>query len=123
MRKNDIILISMIVVLALVAFAGVNFYGARNTKDPRAVVTIDGEVYGSYPLSENIRIKIESGEGYNDLVIEDGAASIEKASCPDKVCVRHKPVDKTGETLVCLPNKVVVEIVNGEEPEVDAVTN
>lgn len=124
MKKNDIIMISIIVVLALASYAAVNFYGGQKTKDAQAVVTIDGREYGTYPLSEDTRVRIESeNEGYNILLIEDGAASIEEASCPDKICVRHKHIDKTGETLVCLPNKVVVEIKNGEEAEVDADTN
>lgn len=124
MKKNDVIMIGIIVVIALVALVGVNLYGERNTKDAQAVVTVDGEVYGSYPLSEDREVKIESENGgYNLLIIEDGVAYIQEASCPDKICVHHKPVDKTGETLVCLPNKVVVEIQNGEDADVDASTN
>ncbi len=124
MKKNDVIMIAVIVVIALGAFAGINLYGEHNTKDAQAVVTIDGKEYGSYPLAEDTIVKIESENGgFNLLVIEDGAASVEEASCPDKICVRHKPIDKTGETLVCLPNKVVVEIENGEAAEVDASTN
>lgn len=117
-------MIGIIVVIALVTFAGVNLYGKHSTKDAVAVVTVDGETYGTYPLSKDTTVKIELQDGsYNLLVIEDGAASVEEASCPDKVCVRHKPVDKNGETLVCLPNQVVVEIKNGEASEVDAATN
>lgn len=124
MKKNDVIMIAVIVVIALGAFAGINLYGEHNTKDAQAVVTIDGKEYGSYSLAEDTTVKIESENGgFNLLVIEDGAASVEEASCPDKICVRHKPIDKTGETLVCLPNKVVVEIENGEAAEVDASTN
>lgn len=111
-------------VVALLAFVGVNLYGEHNTKDAVAIVTVNGEEYGRYPLAEDTTVKIELQDGnYNLLVIADGAASVEEASCPDKVCVRHKPVDKTGETLVCLPNEVVVEIRNGEKSEVDATTN
>ena len=124
MKKNDVIMIGIIVVIALVALCLVNLYGKWNTKDAQAVVTIDGTEYGRYPLSEDRTVKIESeNNGYNLLIIEKGDARIEEASCPDKVCVRHKPIDKTGETLVCLPNKVVVEIENGEEADVDASTN
>lgn len=124
MKKNDVIMIGIILIIALAVYAGVNLYGAEHTKDARAVVTVEGKKYGSYPLAEDmvVRIELETGN-YNLLIIEDGTAAIEEASCPDKVCVRHKPIDKTGETLVCLPNQVVVEIENGEEPELDAYTN
>ena len=124
MKKNDVIMIVVIVIIALTVFVGVNYYGEHNTKDAQAVITIDGKEYGSYPLSEDTTVKIELEDGkFNLLVIEDGAASVEEASCPDKICVRHKPIDKTGETLVCLPNKVVVEIENGEAAEVDDSKN
>lgn len=124
MKKNDIIMIGIIAVIALAAFVGINLYGEWKTEDAQAVVMVDGKEYGSYPLSEDTVIKIKSENGgYNLLVIEDGLASIEEASCPDKICVRHKPVENTGETLVCLPNKVTVEIENGKEASVDAGTN
>jgi len=48
--------------------------------------------------------------GKNVLVIENGEASIKSATCPDKICVSHRKISKSGETIVCLPNKVVVEI-------------
>ena len=37
--------------------------------------------------------------------------------------MNHRAVSRQGETIVCLPNKVVVEIENGEESDVDSVTN
>ena len=45
-----------------------------------------------------------------------------EANCPDEICVHHKPISKNGETIVCLPNKVVVVIKNGIEREVDGGT-
>lgn len=54
------------------------------------------------------------------MQIQDGEAEITKASCPDKVCVRHRSVSRQGESLVCLPNKMVVEIKNGEDSGIDA---
>lgn len=110
-------------VTALLSYAGVTWYGEWKTKDAQAVVTVDGEVFGTYPLTKDQTVKIELADGsYNILVVKDGMADITEASCPDKVCVRHKAVDKNGETLVCLPNKVVVEIKNAAESGVDAST-
>ncbi len=57
------------------------------------------------------------------MEIKDGQADITKAYCPDKICVDQRPVSRQGESLVCLPNKVVVEIENGGEPEIDGSTN
>jgi hypothetical protein len=57
----------------------------------------------------------------NRLVIKDSEADILSADCPDKVCVHERKIRYAGETLVCLPNKVVVEI-EGERGELDAVS-
>ncbi len=123
-RKNDIILIAVVLLAALAAYAGILYYLAKNTRNGVAVVTVGGEVYGRYPLDEDIVEKIELPDGsYNILEIRDGRADITEASCPDKICVNHRAVSRKNQSIVCLPNKVVVEIENGEESDVDAVTN
>lgn len=123
-KKNDVILIAAILVAALLCCGGIWIYQQMNTKEPTAVVTIDGTIYGRYSLEENRTERIELTDGfYNVLEIKDGKADIIEASCPDKICVDHRSVSKNGETIVCLPNKVVVEIENGEDLQLDAVSN
>ncbi len=124
MKKNDIILIISILLITLCLMAGVRIY-MRGSLDETAcvLVTVDGSEYGKYPLNENLNMQIEYDDGnYNILVIEDGYASIEEASCPDQICVNHFHIHYKGETIVCLPNKLVVEIVGGEESEIDGST-
>lgn len=122
MKKNDFILLAVIIVAALAAFGGVSLYSAISTRAPEAVVYLDGEEQGRYPLSEDTTVEIRQESGYNILQIRDGKADITEASCPDKVCVNHRAVSGQGESLVCLPNKMVVEIENGRESGVDAGT-
>ena len=123
-KKNDIILIGAILVLALVAYVGITFWQGAQTHDAEAVVLIDGEEYGRYPLDTDIVERIELPDGsYNVLVIEDGKADVTEASCPDGICVNHRAVSKQNQSITCLPNKLVVEIRNGEASDVDAVTN
>ncbi len=124
MKKNDIILIAALLAAALAALAGIALYSAGTSKGAEAVVYINGKEQGRYPLGEGRAVKIPAGDGgYNLLEIKDGQADITKASCPDKICVDQRPVSRQGESLVCLPNKVVVEIENGGEPEIDGSTN
>ena len=49
---------------------------------------------------------------YGSYAQKDGKASMAKADCPDKICVNHAAISKKGETIVCLPHKVVVEVVD-----------
>lgn len=123
MKRNDIILIAALAVIALAAFGGVTLYAKFSTREPEAVVLEHGEEKGRYPLSHDITLEIRQDNGaYNILQIEDGKADMIEASCPDKVCVRHRPVNGQGESLVCLPNRVAVEIQNAGGTEVDAST-
>ena len=65
-------------------------------------------------------VPVEIG-GTNRLVIEDGTARMEWADCPDQICVNHRPVSRNGESIICLPNEVVVSVKGGEEAELDGV--
>ena len=124
MKKNDVILIAGLLLAALAAFGGISWYLAADTQKAEAVVEVDGQEKGRYPLDQDTSVEIQlEGGSYNLLEIKDGRADITEASCPDKICVDHRPVSRRGESLVCLPNKVVVEIENGQEAEVDGMTH
>lgn len=121
--KNDIILIVAIFVLAIGSYLGIRYYQKMNTNQAVAVVTVGGAEYGRYPLNQNVTEKIELPDGsYNILVIENGRADVTEASCPDRICVNHRAVSMNKETIVCLPNEVVVEIENGAESDLDSMT-
>ena len=124
MKKNDVILIAVLLVAALLTAGGMRIWQMNNTKDTaNVVVTIDGEVYGTYPLSEDRTERIELPDGsYNILVISDGYADVTEASCPDQICVKHNHIRYSKESIVCLPNKVVVTVEGGEENEIDGST-
>ena len=124
MKKNDFILIAGLLLAALAAFGGISWYLAADTQKAEAVVEVDGQEKGRYPLDQDTSVEIQLEDGsYNLLEIKDGRADITEASCPDKICVDHRPVSRRGESLVCQPNKVVVEIENGQEAEVDGMTH
>ena len=123
-KKNDILLIGSILVLALIAYAGISIFQGVNTQNAEAVVLIDGEEYGRFPLDTNVVERIEMLDGsYNVLVIEEGKVDVTEASCPDGICVSHRAVSRQNQSITCLPNKLVVEIQNGEESDVDVITN
>ncbi len=105
--KNDIFLILGILIFALILL----IVFKANQKDGKFVkITIDGNHIISYNLEDTVKTDILDGENTNILVIENGEAYIKEADCPDKICVSHRKISHTGETIVCLPHKVVVEI-------------
>lgn len=110
-----------ILFLVLVVFCLV-FYFFRGQMGAQVKVTVDGVLYDTYSLEKEQEIAIEKdGVVTNRLVIRDGVADMIEADCPDKLCVHQKAISKTGETIVCLPNKVVAEIIGSEESELDSV--
>lgn len=121
--RNDLILIAaLIVILSLVGLAFYFFRGEGDVVD----VEIDGKPYGTYELSEDRTVEIRTGEGgeeLNLLVIKDGKAFMETATCPDVICAAHKPIFREGESIVCLPHRVVVTVrtmSDGNAPDVVA---
>lgn len=123
-RRNDIILIAALLAAALLTYVGLRLLQGGNAAGGVAVVTVDGAEYGRFPLNEDCEERIALSDGaYNMLVISNGRADITEASCPDKICVRHRAVSKKGQSIVCLPNKVVVEIEGGEMDDVDLTTH
>jgi hypothetical protein len=121
MKKNDMILIISILLLAGAFLVGYRRYQIMNTGDnARVTVTVAGEAYGEYSISEDRTEKILLPDGnYNILEIKDGYVSVSEASCRDKICVNHAHIHYSGEEIVCLPNKVIIGIINGEESDID----
>ena len=118
MKKNDWILVVVILVLAGVGFLIYTSFGKQTAGIVK--VSVDGELFGTYSLDKEQEIKIND---INRMIIKDGQADMIEADCPDQICVEHISISKNKETIVCLPNKVIVEIVGGEDVEMDAVAN
>ncbi len=123
-RKTDLYLIAGLLLVAAILFAGIRIYQKNNTKNAVAVVTVDGVEYGRYPLSEDHTetIRFEDGS-YNRFAIQDGYVSMPEASCPDQICVHHSRIHQNKETIVCLPDKVVITIENGEDSGIDVLVH
>lgn len=120
MKKRDWIFAGAILGLALAIMLWNQIFPKREGN--RVLVEVDGKQYQSYLLKENGNYRIETPWGYNILTIVDGMADITEADCPDEICVRERKISKEGETLVCLPHKLVVTVQGqGELPEMDAV--
>ena len=111
--RNDLILVAALLLLA--AMGAVYLFCFRNPGS-LVEVTVDGKLYGTYALSEDRVEEIVTGDQHNRLVIRDGRARVEAADCPDKLCVSHREIFREGESIVCLPHRVVVTVTKGGKP-------
>ena len=105
--KGDIYLIVVILFLVISALLWRYFTADEGAK---AVVTIDGTVKEELKLVKDAEVKIVTAEGYNIIKVQDGKAYVAEADCRDHICVSHQPICVEGETIVCLPHKLVVEV-------------
>ena len=117
MKKADFILIGAVAAVAAVSVS------YTHLRAHYVQIEVDGAVTEIFSLNEDISYEIKSENGTNTLVISDGNAVMTQADCPDGICANHKPINKTGESIICLPHKVVVTVINDKsnDNEIDAV--
>lgn len=121
MKKNDIYLISGIILLVVIAFIAMQLFKSEGSS---VLITIDGIEHETFYLNEDTTYRIQHEDGsWNTLEIKEGNVSMIDASCPDKLCVKHKSIHYDNESITCLPNRVVLRIIGGEESELDAIAD
>ena len=124
MKKKETIFIASILVIAGILWLGFQISGQRSHNTIR--VAVDGKEFGTYSLSKDQVIHIGDT---NVCEIKDGKVTMIEATCPDHYCMKQKAVDEHGGSIICPPNKVVIEGKDSAEPsesddspKIDAVT-
>lgn len=124
MKRRDLIIIALALLAAgaLYAVSQLSLGAAAST----VVVTVDGQEVLRRPLAVEDRYEIAQEDGkLNVLRVEDGAVWMEEANCRDGLCIRQGKMRNGAKTIVCLPNKVVVQLTGdapaGEEDELDVI--
>ena len=120
-KKKDFLLGGGILAVAIVLFLVMRV--TRSESGNRIQVTVDGAVYGIYSLTENQVIEVKKGDFYNRIRIEDGKAYMEEANCPDGYCERQGKISGGAQTIVCLPHKLVVEVLEADDTSRDSGEN
>jgi len=118
-RKADILLLIVLIITGLAATA---FITMSRSDGDTVVITSGGELYGEYSLYEDREITVKSGDESNTVTISGGSVSVSEATCRNQVCVRHSAISQSGESIVCLPNRLVVRI-EGKGGGYDSVTS
>lgn len=107
MNKNDKKLITAVLVIGVLAYILFSLRGEGKV----VVISQNGEENGRFSLmsDECVGIIYEENE-VNDIVIKNGKVWMRSATCPDQICVEQGEISEKGETIVCLPHKLVIEI-------------
>jgi len=113
LKKWDIILIALLICLS---FLPELLIGSKQTKQystTYAEITLNGRLYKTVPLSSHHGITeftITTEQGSNVVEIKDAAIGIIDADCPDQICINMGFIAKPGQTVVCLPHKLMIEV-------------
>lgn len=117
-KIGDIIVIAALLILSVVIF--ISSLPAQGKETAEAVISIDGEEYARYPLSEDTQVTVEQNGHINVIEIKNGAVRVVSANCPDNTCVHQGFISKGSEVIVCLPAKLTVTL-EGASEQLDSV--
>lgn len=120
MKRNDVILGGGILIAALLLFLVMHL--TRGEDGNQIQITVDGAVYGTYSLAKDQVIEVKENDFYNRIRIQDGKAYMEEANCPDGYCEEQGKISGRSQTIVCLPHKLVVEVLDADGLENDSTS-
>lgn len=114
-KKGDIIVFA-VVVLFIAVICIVTFpKNGGNTVE----ISVDGNTL-TFPLDKDTTFET-SGAFKNIITVKDKSVWVSYAGCPDKVCKNTGKISKKGQSIICVPEKMIVKITGGGE--IDAVAN
>lgn len=115
--KGDIILIASVVFISAVLFA-FSFFGG--SEDLTAEIYADGEKLHTIALSE-VKESYTLTVNYCQLLIEKDGVTFLYSDCADKLCIKRGKLRTKGDTMACVPEKVVVILKGTDNKKIDAV--
>lgn len=121
LTKFDYILIILIFIIAFSINFMVTNVLSNDITDGVVKIYVENDTYKTLPLNQNSTYTINTGSGVNTIEIKDNKVHMLDANCKDKLCIHEKAIEYNNESIVCLPNKVVVKIENSVESELDSI--
>lgn len=115
MNKSTKVIL-LLLLLAAAGSAAVIFLGQKEVSSPVARITRDGELLEEIQLDKvdkSYSFTVEDEFGSNTVLVEPGRIRISQADCPDQVCVDQGFISDGTVPIVCLPHKLMIEIVGG----------
>ncbi|MGN0669443.1 MAG: NusG domain II-containing protein [Oscillospiraceae bacterium] len=113
---NKKVLVGLIALVAAAA-AGIAIFAVMMNiprNNPTAEIYQNGVLIKKVPLSVDAEFTVECEDGVNVVTVENGTVRVSYADCPDKVCVNRGAVSGGAVPIVCLPHKLEIRIVDGE---------
>lgn len=124
MTKNDKILVLSCVIITAMVWAGFGLL-AHNQDELVAVVVIDGKEIKRLPIDTADLSQATISAPRGKITIEYGQGKVrvlplDHSVCPNEICWRTGWISAPGQSIVCVPNKLVITL-EGAQPEIDFI--
>lgn len=118
-RRRDVLLIAVLLALAAALYGVTALSRAGRAPTGEVAVYLDGELYATIPLGEACDVEIRGENGAVNVVhVDANGARMASSTCKNQLCIAQGEVTTAnyaarvlGTRLICLPNRVVVELV------------
>lgn len=121
MKRLDIILITVYITISIII--GYALIWGPSEAPELVEVKVNNELVGRYSLPLDPPLEVELDDhGHNVLVIDGYQVYMKEADCPDQLCVQQGEIERAGTMIVCLPNKITVEIIGKRSDGVDIIS-
>ena len=121
MNKSDIKLIVILCFMAIILFSVIAFSNKKTNK--KALVYYDNNLIKTIDLNvdETVNYEVDGYNGKLKLVVQNGKIKVEEENSPLHLCSKQGFIDKTYESIICLPNKIVIKIVSDNKENYDTI--
>lgn len=113
MNKNDVYLVAIILGIVVLLFLGLKLNEKKNVT--KALVYYDNELVLTIDLLTDEKEYVV--DGYNgpvSIYAGNGKIKVEEEDSPLHLCSKQGYISKSYESIVCLPNKIVITLDNNE---------
>lgn len=125
LKPWDIFIIMLLIVLSFLPIIIFGSQQSQSVAEKEAVLRVDGTEIKTLPLisgNKSYTYTYTDADGdYNIIEIAGDKIRMKEADCGDQICVRRGWVTKNGETIVCLPHKLVIEVRSTDGSEADSL--
>ncbi len=123
MKKGDLLIIVFGLVMALAVYFTYSHFSAQ-TDQLSVVIKSEGQVVKTIPCQSghSETYQLNNAYGVNNIAVKDGVVVMTSADCHNQICVKSGKIARAGQSIICLPHRVSVEIVGDNSAEVDDVS-
>jgi len=117
MKKGDKIIFISILIIFIISSVYTFFYFNYNNDGNIATVKKDGKIIETIDLSKvlNKEYIIEDNNVKAIIQVNNGKIRFKYSNCENKLCEKSGYIYIKGQFVVCLPNKIMIEIIKKED--------